>query len=84
MNTVQTFWQVFNNTPFSTLAIRDSLHMFKKGVKPLWEDPRNARGGCWTFRVPKNSGFELWKEVLLAAIGEGLAEGIARGKLCPE
>jgi hypothetical protein len=32
---------------------RDSIHMFKKGVKPRWEDPRNEKGGrqCSGFKV---------------------------------
>jgi Eukaryotic initiation factor 4E len=36
MRAPQTFWQVYNNTPFSTLPLRDSLHLFKKNVKPIW------------------------------------------------
>jgi len=27
------------------IASRDSIHMFKMGVKPRWEDPRNKQGG---------------------------------------
>ena len=36
INTVQRFWQVFNNTPFSNLPPNDWLHLFKKDVKPIW------------------------------------------------
>lgn len=36
INTVQRFWQVFNNTPFSNLLPNDWLHLFKKDVKPIW------------------------------------------------
>ncbi|RPA95220.1 translation initiation factor eIF4e [Choiromyces venosus 120613-1] len=38
ISTVQTFWQVYNNTPFATLPLRDSLHLFKNNVKPIWYD----------------------------------------------
>jgi hypothetical protein len=48
------------------------VHLFKKGVKPLWEDPRNIKGGAWTFRVPKEQAPEFWKHLCLAAIGEVL------------
>ncbi|KAH8148359.1 uncharacterized protein LAJ45_07460 [Morchella importuna] len=79
ISTVQSFWQVYNNTPFSTLPLRDSLHLFKKNVKPIWEDPRNMTGGAWTFRVPKANSQEFWKEVLMMAIGEILQEVVERG-----
>lgn len=36
VDTIQNFWQVFNNTPFTSLPMRDSLHLFKKNVKPIW------------------------------------------------
>ncbi|KAI5783769.1 translation initiation factor eIF 4e-like domain-containing protein [Pyronema domesticum] len=74
INTVQSFWQVFNNTPFVGLPIKYSMHLFKKDVKPLWEDPFNVNGGAWTFRVPKDKGLDFWREILMMAIGEILQE----------
>lgn len=70
---------MFNNTPFATLPIRDSLHLFKKNVKPIWEDPRNVNGGCWSFRVGKGVSLEFWKEVLMMGIGETLQEVVEKG-----
>jgi hypothetical protein len=70
---VQHFWELYNNFDVKTmLKLRDSVHLFKNGVKPLWEDPRNIRGGAWTFRVPKEQAPEFWKHICLAAIGEVL------------
>lgn len=79
ISTVQSFWQVYNNTPFTTLPLRDSLHLFKKNVKPVWEDPRNKNGGAWTFRITKAHSDEVWKEVLMMAIGETLQEIVEKG-----
>lgn len=79
ISTVQTFWQVYNNTPFTTLPLRDSLHLFKKNVKPIWEDSRNKNGGAWIFRVPKANSQEFWKEILMMAIGEVLQEVVHKG-----
>jgi hypothetical protein len=69
---VRKFWNVFNNFDITRLQLRDSVHLFHKGVKPVWEDLRNARGGSWTFRVPKSQAPEFWKEVCMLAIGEQL------------
>ncbi|KAF2434019.1 translation initiation factor eIF4e [Tothia fuscella] len=77
LSDVKHFWELFNNFNLKSLPLRDSVHLFKKGVKPLWEDERNVRGGAWTFRVPKEQAAEFWKHVCLLAIGENLQEAVA-------
>ena len=73
---VRKFWNVFNNFDISRLQLRDSVHLFHKGVKPVWEDPRNTRGGAWTFRTPKSQAVEFWKEICMMAIGEQLQTAV--------
>ena len=74
--TAKPFWEVLNSFPFDALKLKDSVHFFKRGVKPVWEDPRNVKGGSWTFRVPKAQSEEFWKEVLMLAVGEQFADVI--------
>lgn len=76
VNDIRSFWGVFNNFDTSLLPLRDSVHLFKRGVKPIWEDPRNVQGGAWTFRVPKAVAPEFWKEVCMMAIGEQLQAAV--------
>jgi len=38
---------------------RDTLHMFKKGIKPRWEDPRNKDGGTQIYFPPSFSPGQL-------------------------
>lgn len=71
VNSIQTFWSCFNHLPLA-LPEKQSLHLFKKSIKPLWEDPANMYGGELTFRVAKCHSAEFIKEVLLLLIGEAL------------
>jgi len=72
--TVQRFWECFNNLPTpDKLATKSSLHMMQNGIKPLWEDPKNEQGGFWCLRVKKEESVDVWKELVLAAIGEQFA-----------
>lgn len=80
ITSIKTFWEVFNQFPIKALKLRDSVHFFKRGVKPMWEDPRNIAGGAWTFRVSKTQGLEFWKETLLLAVGEQFADIIQPGQ----
>jgi hypothetical protein len=78
--TVKLFWEVVNSFPLQRLGFKDSVHFFKRGVKPVWEDPRNVNGGSWTFRVPKEKTDQFWKELLVIAVGEEFFDVIQRGK----
>ncbi|KAI4098082.1 MAG: hypothetical protein L6R37_006692 [Teloschistes peruensis] len=79
ISTVKPFMEMLNHFPLANLKLRDSIHFFKRGVQPIWEDPRNARGGCWTFRVGKAQSGEFWKEVLYLAVGEQMGGVVAQG-----
>ncbi|KAI8583581.1 hypothetical protein K450DRAFT_221810 [Umbelopsis ramanniana AG] len=75
--TIEDFWAVFNNiVKVSRLDISSNYHLFKKGVRPEWEDPANEHGGKFSVQLPKNRTGEaindLWLYTLLACIGEQL------------
>ncbi|KKZ67960.1 translation initiation factor 4E [[Emmonsia] crescens] len=75
-NSVEEFWGIYNNiTPTSELGLKADYHLFKKGVRPEWEDQQNKHGGKWSysFREKKNVPIDdLWLHAQLAAIGETL------------
>lgn len=78
--TIKPFWEAYNSFPLHALKFKDSVHFFKRGVKPVWEDPRNVKGGTWTFRVSKEKYEETWKEILLLAVGEEFSDVIQPSK----
>ncbi|KAI9874316.1 MAG: eukaryotic translation initiation factor 4E [Pleopsidium flavum] len=77
-DSVEEFWGVYNNiTPTSELALKSDYHLFKKGVRPEWEDPQNKHGGKWAYGFKDKRAVpidELWLHTMLAAIGETLEE----------
>lgn len=61
----------------SQLDRHSSYHVFKDGIKPMWEDPRNAKGGKWTitFRLRNPALVDRsWLWLVLGLIGEQLDE----------
>ncbi|KAL6044145.1 mRNA cap-binding protein [Balamuthia mandrillaris] len=79
-NSVQDFWKCFNNLPpVNKLQPKSSFHLMKEGIPPLWEDPTNAEGGFWAFRVKKSETAYVWKELVLALIGEQFEPVLLRG-----
>ena len=79
---VKEFYQHFNNIPVENLKLRDSIHLFHLGVKPVWEDPRNTRGGAWYFKVSKDSAAQFWHEMCLLAVGDVLQGAVETKRAC--
>eukprot|EP00126_Sphaerothecum_destruens_P014040 Sdes_comp24078_c0_seq1m22140 len=81
-DTVEDFWAIYNNIlPASALPLGASYFLFKSGIHPSWEDPKNANGGRFFYAFPKNEVKgkdrkdtlnDLWLDILLALIGETL------------
>ncbi|CAK4070000.1 unnamed protein product [Aphanomyces euteiches] len=69
--TVQGFWRVYNHLirP-NDLPNTTDYHLFKSGIKPMWEDAANRRGGKWMIRIRKGIASRYWEDLVLAIIGE--------------
>ncbi|KAH7105055.1 translation initiation factor eIF4e [Auriculariales sp. MPI-PUGE-AT-0066] len=73
--TVETFCRYFNwlKSP-SKLERNSNYHLFKKGIKPMWEDKANANGGRWVLTMRNNAQLldRCWNWLVFALIGEDL------------
>lgn len=73
-DTVEDFWCLYNHIkPPSDIKVGSDYSLFKKGIRPMWEDDANKKGGRWVIsltRCPKNELDNLWLDVLLCLIGE--------------
>ncbi|KAJ3299183.1 hypothetical protein HK104_009787 [Borealophlyctis nickersoniae] len=78
LDSVEDFWGVYNNVQKAgQLPAGSNYHLFKEGVRPEWEDPRNAKGGKWVLQLAKKRQAELdqlWLFTLLACVGETFTE----------
>jgi len=74
--TVEDFWRYYNHMAKPTqLENNSNYHLFKAGIKPLWEDAANAKGGKWIIQLKKSKGRlcdEYWENLVLGMIGETL------------
>uniref|UniRef100_T1PBP2 eIF-4F 25 kDa subunit n=1 Tax=Musca domestica TaxID=7370 RepID=T1PBP2_MUSDO len=73
-DTVEDFWSLYNHIkPPSDIKIGSDYSLFKKGIRPMWEDAANKQGGRWVItlnRSPKAELDNLWLDVILCLIGE--------------
>ncbi|KAG2359612.1 translation initiation factor eIF 4e-like domain-containing protein [Suillus spraguei] len=77
-NTVESFCRYFNwLKPPSKLDRNSNYHIFKSGIKPMWEDPANSNGGKWVLTMKNNPALldRCWTWLAMALVGEELEEG---------
>ncbi|MCJ1456245.1 hypothetical protein MMC28_006605 [Mycoblastus sanguinarius] len=74
-STVEAFWNVYTHLKRpSTLPSVSDYHIFRKGIRPVWEDEENKRGGKWIVRLKKGVSDRYWEDLLLAIVGDQFAE----------
>lgn len=75
LGTVEDFWTIYSHLkrPSSLPTVSD-YHIFKDGIRPVWEDEANKRGGKWIVRLKKGVADRYWEELLLAIIGDQFLE----------
>ena len=64
--TCEQFWSLYSHlVKPGDLASHSDFHLFKMGIKPMWEDEANKFGGKWIVRLRKGS-----PSVLLASLDD--------------
>ncbi|KAJ1733700.1 hypothetical protein LPJ61_001434 [Coemansia biformis] len=67
---VESFWVVYSHLKRADqVPTITDYHMFRAGVRPVWEDPENINGGKWMIRVKKGLASRLWEKLAMAAVG---------------
>ena len=49
------------------------LFLMKEGIKPIWEDPKNRAGGCFSYKIPNKCVYEVWKDLSYVIAGESIS-----------
>jgi len=71
VRTGEEFWEVYAHLKRpSTLPVVSDYHLFKKDIRPIWEDDVNKKGGKWVVRMKKGVADRYWEDLLLALIGD--------------
>lgn len=68
---VEDFWAVYSHLrrPHELPNVSD-YHLFKQGVRPVWEDAANINGGKWIVRLKKGLASRYWENLVMAVIGD--------------
>lgn len=69
------FWKLYNN--WESVGGITSRHFFimKNNILPLWEDPINMKGGCWSYKIVDSIAHELWEDLSVLLVTNELVQG---------
>ena len=75
VTTVEDFWSLYNHIEVaSRLPAGADYSLFKEGIFPDWEDPRNQDGGRWMINLDRRHKQQFldtcWLEIIFFLIGE--------------
>jgi translation initiation factor 4E len=74
---VDDFWQLYVHMrrPQDDRPTVCDYHVFREGIKPMWEDDKNINGGKWIVRLKKGVAQRYWEDILMAVLGGQLRVG---------
>ena len=52
------------------------LFIMRDGIKPMWEDPKNKKGGCFSYKINNKNVSSVWKNLSYSLVGESLTEDV--------
>lgn len=72
---MESFWTIYAHLkrPSQLPSVSD-YHIFKEGIRPVWEDEANKRGGKWIVRLKKGVADRYWEDLLFAIVGDQFVE----------
>jgi hypothetical protein len=56
------------------------LFLMRAGIQPIWEDPKNQKGGCLSYKVNIKNIASVWKNLSYTLVGECLTSNKKMGQ----
>jgi hypothetical protein len=49
------------------------LFLMREGINPVWEDPQNRSGGCFSYKISNKNVYEVWRDLSYILMGETIS-----------
>lgn len=65
---------------FNDLWTKGMFFLMREHIQPIWEDPCNANGGCFSIKVMKPEVPNAWRSLMMMLTGETMMKPDHRSK----
>lgn len=73
MKTVEECIAIMETVP-DILVKNCMLFIMKEGIKPIWEDPKNRNGGCFSYKIINKNVYEVWRDLAFVVMGGSISK----------
>ena len=49
------------------------LFLMREDINPIWEDPKNRNGGCFSYKISNKNVYNVWKDLSYILSGETIS-----------
>jgi len=63
---------LLNETITDNVVKNCMFFVMRSGITPMWEDPKNRNGGCFSYKIVNKLVHEIWKNLFYLLCGEAL------------
>ena len=83
--TVEDFWRLYVHLrrPVDERPTVCDYHVFREGIRPMWEDEANVNGGKWIVRLKKGLAARYWEDVVRASSPDASKINSLLTRMCP-
>ena len=73
IKTMEDILTLYENFP-DTLIKNCMLFLMRNNIQPTWEDPKNKKGGCFSYKINNKNIIQCWKNLSYIMVGESLVD----------
>ena len=70
VETINDFWSLFKNLHIIGGISKLQYFFMRENITPLWEDPKNRDGGCWSIKITKDMIDQIWEQLSILLVTE--------------
>ena len=63
-----------------TIVMKSMLFIMRNNIAPMWEDPQNKNGGCFSFKIASTVVHSVWWDFVFLLCGEMLMKDVSHMK----
>jgi len=71
--TIEEVLVLFENLP-DVIITNCMLFLMRNNIQPIWEDPSNKSGGCFSYKISNKNVVSCWKNLSYSLMGETLTD----------
>lgn len=77
---LEDFWNVYSRMT-NPIVENGMFFLMREDIHPIWEDPKNRDGGCWSFKIYKKYIPNTWLDLSVHTVAESLTRKTTESNL---